>query len=60
MLGQVFFVGDGTNGAQGVRNYYTPTGATDLYLGVLDTCYTGVAGGYFDNTGFWTLQYFAI
>lgn len=59
-LGQMFFIGDGRNGDGGVRNYYMPAGATDLYLGVLDTCFSPAAGGYFDNLGSWTLQYLSI
>jgi hypothetical protein len=48
-LDQIFFIGDGLTGdgtGQGtVQTFYVPTGATRLYLGIIDD------GGYVDNHG---------
>ena len=46
-LDQIFFIGDGLTGTGSgtVQTFYVPTGATRLYLGVIDD------GGYYDNTG---------
>jgi hypothetical protein len=48
-LNQIFFIGDGLTGEGtgkgAVQTFYVPTGATRLYLGILDD------GGYYDNYG---------
>lgn len=46
-LNQIFFIGDGLTGTGTgeVQTFYVPTGATRLFLGVIDD------GGYYDNRG---------
>ncbi len=48
-LNQIFFIGDGLTGdgtgTGDLQTFFVPTGATRLYLGIIDD------GGYFDNTG---------
>jgi hypothetical protein len=48
-LDQIFFIGDGLTGdgtgLGTVQTFFVPTGATWLYLGIIDD------GGYFDNQG---------
>jgi hypothetical protein len=55
MLDQVFFVGDGLtgNGTGATQDFYVPTGATELYLGLADTCNQsgGTPGCFYDNSG---------
>ncbi len=53
-LDQTFFIGDGLtgDGTGSVQNFYVPTGATALYLGISDACsYSGAPSCYSDNTG---------
>ncbi len=45
-LKQVFFIGDGINSAGDLQNFVVPTGATRLYLGLMDEC-----GYWWDNNG---------
>jgi hypothetical protein len=48
LLDQVFYIGDGVNGA----TFYVPTGAGELYLGIADACgYNGTPSCYGDNAG---------
>jgi hypothetical protein len=57
-LDQVFFIGDGLtgNGTGTVQDFYVPTGATSLYLGISDAPgYFGGLGGYGDNAGAFTV-----
>jgi hypothetical protein len=55
MLDQVFFIGDGLtgDGMGATQNFYVPTGATELYLGLADTCNQsgGAPGCFYDNGG---------
>lgn len=46
-LNQIFFIGDGLTGtgSGSTQTFYVPTGATRLYLGIIDD------GGYYDNFG---------
>jgi hypothetical protein len=46
-LDQIFFIGDGLTGTGtgAVQDFFVPTGATRLFLGILDD------GGFFDNRG---------
>ncbi len=46
-LDQIFFIGDGLTGtgSGAVQTFYVPTGATRLFLGIIDD------GGYYDNHG---------
>jgi hypothetical protein len=63
LLDQVFFIGDGLtdDGAGSVQNFFVPTGATELYLGVSDACgYNGGPGCYGDNLGAFTAAYSVI
>ena len=53
-LDQVFFIGDGLtgDGSGSVQDFYVPTGATELYLGLTDACnYSGGPSCYGDNVG---------
>jgi hypothetical protein len=54
VIDQVFFIGDGLTGT-GVglaQQFFVPTGATILVLGIVDAGgYNGVPGAYFDNHG---------
>lgn len=53
-LGQVFYIGDGLTGSEtgDVQEFYTPSGATRLYLGIADGwSFDGVPGFYEDNDG---------
>jgi hypothetical protein len=51
-IGQLFFIGDGQTDGAFTQTFYTPVGATRLYLGVPD-CYNsqGDPGYYGDNEG---------
>jgi endoglucanase len=52
LLGQVFFVGDGTTSGGGLEQYHVPAGATRLFLGMADaSSYHGMPDAYFDNSG---------
>ena len=57
-LQQSFFIGDGLTGdASGAtQTFYVPTGATTLYLGLVDACgYNGGPSCYGDNNGAFTV-----
>lgn len=57
LLNQTFFIGDGLTGtgSGNVQTFYVPTGATRLYLGILDAYgWTGLPGYYGDNGGAFT------
>ena len=57
MLQQVFFVGDGLTGdGSGIRqNFFVPTGAVMLFLGISDASgYSGEPSAYGDNFGSFT------
>lgn len=59
LLDQVFFVGDGLTGSGSgtAQQFYVPTGATTLVLGIVDADnYNGAPGAYFDNSGFYTVN----
>jgi hypothetical protein len=45
-LKQVFYIGDGMNSAGQLQEFVVPTGATRLYLGIMDE-----KGWWWDNTG---------
>jgi len=56
LLNQVFYIGDGrtgfNDGAGGQLSFTAPTGATRLYLGVIDAfSFGGTSGYYNDNPG---------
>ena len=54
LLDQVFFIGDGQtgDGSGAVQEFFVPTGATELYLGISDAGgYNGGPGSYNDNSG---------
>ena len=54
MIDQVFFIGDGLtgDGSGSVQDFYVPTGATELYLGLADACgYYGGPSCLGDNSG---------
>jgi len=58
-LKQVFFIGDGLtgNGNGAVQDFFAPTGATALYLGIVDACgYNGGPYCYGDNRGSFNVQ----
>ncbi len=58
LLDQVFFIGDGLtgDGTGSVQDFYVPTGATELYLGISDAGgYNGGPGSYGDNSGSFTV-----
>jgi len=60
LIDQVFFVGDGLtgNGTGSSQQFYVPTGATELYLGLADTCgYYGGPSCLGDNSGSFTVNY---
>jgi hypothetical protein len=46
-IGQIFFIGDGLTGTGSgdIQQFFIPTGATRLFLGIIDD------GGYYDNHG---------
>lgn len=46
-LKQVFFIGDGMNSSNLLQEFKVPTGATRLYLGIMDE-----KGWWWDNTGY--------
>lgn len=51
-IGQIFFIGDGTNSLGQAQTFYVPTGATELYLGFADgPNFDGAPGQYGDNSG---------
>lgn len=51
-LNQLFFIGDGVNGAGASQTFIVPPGATRLYLGFVDGyTYEDTPDGYDDNTG---------
>lgn len=51
-LNQIFFIGDGLTGTGtgNTQEFFVPTGATRLYLGIVDD------GGFFDNSGVITVD----
>lgn len=56
LLNQVFYIGDGragfNNAGGGILQFLAPTGATRLYLGVIDAFgFNGATGYYHDNPG---------
>jgi hypothetical protein len=60
LLDQVFFIGDGLtgDGTGTVQDFYVPTGATELYLGISDACgYNGGPSCYGDNVGTFDVTY---
>lgn len=57
LLGQVFFVGDGSNGTTS-QQFVVPTGATTLYFGVADGFgFSGGVGYFEDNAGSYQANY---
>ncbi len=51
-IGQVFFIGDGTNSSNQTQTFYVPAGATELYLGFADGFnFVAPVGQYNDNVG---------
>jgi Flp pilus assembly protein TadG len=46
-LKQVFFIGDGMNSSRELQEFVVPTGATRLYIGIMDE-----KGWWWDNTGY--------
>ncbi len=61
-LGQLFLIGDGRRTDTNALHYFTaPTGATQLYLGVVDAqAFTGDFGTYNDNSGSLSVTYLTI
>jgi hypothetical protein len=60
VLDQVFFIGDGLtgDGTGTVQDFYVPTGASELYLGISDACgYNGGPSCYGDNFGTYAVSY---
>jgi len=60
LLDQVFFIGDGLtgDGTGAVQDFYVPTGATELYLGISDACeFEGGPSCYGDNSGATSVAY---
>ncbi len=60
LLDQVFFIGDGLtgDGTGANQEFYVPTGATELYLGISDACsYNGAPNCYADNFGGYSVNY---
>jgi hypothetical protein len=60
LLDQAFFIGDGLtgDGTGSVQDFYVPTGATELYLGISDACnYSGGPSCYGDNSGTFSVSY---
>ncbi len=58
-LQQSFFVGDGLtgDGSGAIQTFYVPTGATTLYLGIVDACgFSGSPSCYNDNGGSFTVM----
>jgi hypothetical protein len=51
-LNQIFFIGDGLTGTGtgDTQEFFVPTGATRLFLGIVDD------GGFFDNSGLITVD----
>jgi hypothetical protein len=59
-LDQAFFIGDGLtgDGTGSVQDFYVPSGAGELVLGISDACgYSGGPGCYGDNSGTFTATY---
>lgn len=57
---QVFFIGDGSNGAGATQTFYIPQAGRgrQLVLGLTDACgYSGAPGCYGDNTGAFVVNY---
>lgn len=57
-LGQVFYIGDGRDGVGNVQDFWVPSGARRLFLGIPD--HSGgaePAGWYDDNTGVLTARF---
>jgi PEP-CTERM motif-containing protein len=60
LLDQVFYIGDGLtgNGTGTVQQFFVPSGAGTLYLGISDAgFYNGAPGAYGDNAGFYTVDF---
>jgi hypothetical protein len=60
LLDQVFFIGDGLTGDGTGTNqeFYVPTGATELYLGISDACFfVGAPSCYTGNAGQFSVDY---
>jgi len=58
LLDQMFFIGDGLtgNGTGSTQQFFVPTGATELVLGISDACgYNGSPSCYADNLGTYTV-----
>jgi hypothetical protein len=54
LLDQAFFIGDGLtgDGTGTAQQFFVPTGATELYLGISDACnFEGAPSCYGDNSG---------
>jgi hypothetical protein len=59
-LDQVFFIGDGLtgDGTGTAQDFYVPTGATELYLGISDACFfVGAPSCYTGNSGAVSVSY---
>ncbi|HTR42021.1 MAG TPA: hypothetical protein VMH87_10440 [Pseudomonadales bacterium] len=60
-IGQVFFIGDGSNSSNQTQTFNVPTGATELYLGFADGVnFSGLVGQYQDNAGSLTMNVNAV
>ncbi len=60
LLDQVFFIGDGLtgDGTGTQQEFYVPTGATELYLGISDACFfVGAPSCYTGNSGAVSVSY---
>jgi hypothetical protein len=60
LLDQVFYIGDGLtgNGTGTVQQFFVPSGAGTLYLGISDAgFYNGAPGAYGDNAGFYAVYF---
>lgn len=58
VLGQLFFIGDGSTAASVTQQFFVPDGATTLYLGIADGfSFWGDPGAYDDNEGAYRASY---
>ena len=53
-LGQVFYIGDGFTSDGTAQSFVAPTGATRVYLGIIDGEENGRPGFYTNNQGFYS------
>lgn len=60
-IGQLFFIGDGSNSSNQTQTFDVPAGATQLYLGFADGVnFNGPVGQYQDNAGSLTMNVNAV